>query len=59
MFVNRETEISRLKKVMGNETAQLVVIYGRRRCGKSTLLKRIMNGDTIYFSATSGRHLFR
>lgn len=51
MFVNRETEIARLKKVMGNETAQLVVVYGRRRSGKSTLLKRIMDDNTIYFSA--------
>lgn len=51
MFVNRETEITRLKKVMGNETAQLIVVYGRRRSGKSTLLKRIMDDDTIYFSA--------
>jgi AAA+ ATPase superfamily predicted ATPase len=51
MFVNREIEISRLKRVLGSETARLVVIYGRRRCGKSTLLKRIMNSNTIYFSA--------
>lgn len=51
MFVNRETEISRLRKVLANETAQLVVIYGRRRCGKSTLIKRIMDSSTVYFSA--------
>lgn len=51
MFVNREIEIARLKRVLSSETAQLVVIYGRRRCGKSTLLKQVMDDTTIYFSA--------
>jgi uncharacterized protein len=51
MFVNREKEIERLTRVLGSDTAQLVVIYGRRRCGKSTLLKRMMTDATVYFSA--------
>ena len=51
MFVNRETEISRLKLVLDQEKTQLVILYGRRRCGKSTLLKRLMDKDTVYFSA--------
>ncbi|MBE0675479.1 MAG: ATP-binding protein [Bacteroidales bacterium] len=51
MFVNRETEIARLRHVLNSDTAQLVVIYGRRRCGKSTLLRHIMDDDSVYFSA--------
>ena len=51
MFVNRETEIARLERVLDSDTAQLVVIYGRRRCGKSTLLKRVMDDNAVYFSA--------
>jgi len=51
MFVNRETEITRLKRVLSSDGAHLVVIYGRRRCGKSALLKRVMDESTIYFSA--------
>ena len=51
MFVNRETEIARLERVLDSGTAQLVVIYGRRRCGKSTLLKRVMDDNAVYFSA--------
>lgn len=51
MFVNRETEITRLKRVLNSDRAQLVVIYGRRRCGKSTLLKRVIDDATVYFSA--------
>ena len=51
MFVNRKTEIERLERVLKSETAQLVVIYGRRRCGKSSLLKKVMDESAIYFSA--------
>jgi hypothetical protein len=51
MFVNRETEISRLQRVLKQEKTQLVILYGRRRCGKSTLLKRIMDKESVYFSA--------
>lgn len=51
MFVNRETEIIRLKRVLSGDTSRLVVVYGRRRCGKSALLKRVMDENTVYFSA--------
>jgi AAA+ ATPase superfamily predicted ATPase len=51
VFVNRETEIARLTSILGSDMAQLIVIYGRRRCGKSTLLKRVMNDATVYFAA--------
>lgn len=51
MFVNRKTEIERLKLVLKSSKACLVVIYGRRRCGKSTLIRRLMSRDSVYFSA--------
>lgn len=51
MFVNRKTEISRLTHTLALEKAQLVVIYGRRRCGKSTMLKRVPDNNKVYFSA--------
>lgn len=51
MFADRKTEISRLRQILKQEKAQLIIIYGRRRCGKSTLLKHIMNDNTVYFSA--------
>jgi hypothetical protein len=51
MFVNREEEISRLKLVLNQEKAQLIVIYGRRRCGKSALIRRLVDKDTVYFSS--------
>lgn len=51
MFVNRKAEMARLKHALKSDRACLVVIYGRRRCGKSALLRRIMNKDAVYFSA--------
>ncbi|MGF1584796.1 MAG: ATP-binding protein [Bacteroidales bacterium] len=35
MFVNREKEIERLNSALRRKNNQLIVLYGRRRCGKS------------------------
>jgi AAA+ ATPase superfamily predicted ATPase len=51
MFINRNKEIRRLNQALAKEKAQLIVIYGRRRCGKSTLLRAILPQNAIYFSA--------
>lgn len=48
-FVDRNKEQKRLEKAFGSETSKFVVIYGRRRLGKSTLLKRVINENDIYF----------
>ena len=50
-FVDRNKEQKRLEKAFGSETSKFVVIYGRRRLGKSTLLKRVINENDIYFEA--------
>lgn len=50
-FVNREKEIGRLKESLARKNPQAIVVYGRRRCGKSTLLQRVLPGNAIYFSA--------
>ncbi|MCG2810710.1 MAG: ATP-binding protein [Candidatus Aminicenantes bacterium] len=51
MFINREKEIVRLQQALSRETPQLIAVYGRRRCGKSTLLRHILTDDAIYFAA--------
>ena len=51
MFVNRENEIERLQQALASEKPQLIVVYGRRRCGKSTLLRKVLQQNSIYFSA--------
>jgi uncharacterized protein len=50
-FLNRQREIARLKKALGAQEPTLVVIYGRRRCGKSTLLQRVIGENDVYFLA--------
>ena len=51
MFLNRQKEIERIQQSLQREKPQFIVIYGRRRCGKSTLLQQILPHETIYFSA--------
>ena len=50
-FLNRTREISKLTQVLGSPDPSLVVIYGRRRCGKSTLLQHVAQKTDIYFLA--------
>ena len=49
--MNRIREIAKLKRVSTSPDPSLVVIYGRRRCGKSTLLQHIAKKTDIYFLA--------
>jgi AAA+ ATPase superfamily predicted ATPase len=51
MFINREKEIIRIKQAFQRPKAQLIALYGRRRCGKSTLLRHLLDHSAIYFSA--------
>ncbi len=50
-FYNRKDEKYRLKKALESPTSKLIVIYGRRRCGKSTLIKNVLRDGDIYFMA--------
>ncbi|MDT8402872.1 MAG: ATP-binding protein [Bacteroidales bacterium] len=51
MFVNRLNEQKRISDALAGDKSVLLAVYGRRRCGKSTLLKRIMTAGDIYFAA--------
>ena len=64
-FVDRKKEFERLQKSLKRQKPQFIVIYGRRRIGKSTLIKKVMdfNRGDIYFladktSEPSQRQLF-
>lgn len=50
-FMNRTREITKLTRVLGSPDPSLVIIYGRRRCGKSTLLQHVVKKTDIYFLA--------
>lgn len=51
-FLDRKDEIAELKRVLNPATpAKFVVVYGRRRLGKSTLIKRVLCADDVYYMA--------
>ena len=50
-FYDRNDEARRLNRFLKAKSGGLVVIYGRRRCGKSTLLQRVLSGPHLYFQA--------
>ncbi|WP_221657939.1 ATP-binding protein [Bacteroides salyersiae] len=57
-FVDRIDEAARLKDALTREKFSLVVMYGRRRLGKSTLIKRVLSDNDVYFLAdrSEGQH---
>lgn len=50
-FFNRESEKKRLVKAIESKKAKLIIVYGRRRCGKSTLIKNMLRPTDIYYMA--------
>ena len=50
-FVDRISEQERLKKAMGSAGAKFLVVYGRRRCGKSRLIRQVLSARDLYFMA--------
>ncbi len=51
-FLDRKEEIAELKRVLNPETsAKFAVVFGRRRLGKSTLIKRVLTPADIYYMA--------
>ncbi|MBK9292056.1 MAG: ATP-binding protein [Bacteroidetes bacterium] len=51
VFVNRTEELDRLKSALTAEKPAFVVIYGRRRIGKSSLIRQALAPDDVYFMA--------
>ncbi|ELZ89094.1 ATP-binding protein [Haloferax sulfurifontis] len=53
-FVNRDDKLSFLRSRFDRDTAELLVIYGRRRLGKSALVREAIRDrdDAVYWQAT-------
>ena len=51
MFINRINEIKRIRTALQQDDSVLLAVYGRRRCGKSTLIKKVICENDIYFAA--------
>jgi len=51
-FINRGIELETLEKEYSKKGSSFIVIYGRRRVGKTTLIEKfIQNKPSIYFLA--------
>ncbi|WP_456472057.1 ATP-binding protein, partial [Methanocaldococcus sp.] len=58
MFINREEELKALNEKLNSNKFEFVVIYGRRRVGKTKLaLKSVENREHIYYLAVEGDNL--
>lgn len=50
-FLNRENEIDRVERALQSKHPEFIVLYGRRRCGKSRLLRELSIENLVYFVA--------
>ena len=50
-FVDRIREQAVLQTALESKASSFIVIYGRRRLGKSTLIRRVLKDGDIYFEA--------
>lgn len=52
MFIGREHELNKLQQLYREDKFQMVVLYGRRRIGKTTLISKfIEDKPAIFFTA--------
>ena len=47
-IVGREKEIGELKKFLSSEQSEFIVVYGRRRVGKTYLIKELLEGQFAF-----------
>ena len=53
MFIGRKEELGFLENEYNKKRSSFVIIYGRRRVGKTTLIKEfIRNKEAMYFLAS-------
>jgi AAA+ ATPase superfamily predicted ATPase len=58
-FFNRDDEQRRLRRFLALDGGGLAVVYGRRRCGKSTLIQHVAAPGDLYFLADQREKLLQ
>ena len=53
MFVSRTDELTALEELYSKNSFQMVVVYGRRRVGKTTLISEFVKGKPVVFFAAT------
>ena len=51
-FYNRQAQQAQIRRALDRPERQFIVVYGRRRAGKSTLLRRLLGDKDVYFQAS-------
>ena len=61
MFVDREGELDFLERAWGSDRAEFIVVYGRRRVGKTALMQAFCDGrpHTFWVASLSSETLLR
>lgn len=59
ILVGRKREISKLRKALESDSPELIALYGRRRVGKTYLVREVLGNSDVYFELTgnSGANL--
>ena len=56
MFIGREAELNKLNSMYESEDFQMLVLYGRRRIGKTTLLNEFSKDkDPVYYTGVESK----
>jgi len=53
MFIGRDAELKKLNEMYASDKFEFAVIYGRRRVGKTTLIREFVKGKKTIFYAAS------
>ncbi len=60
MFIDRENDLANINKILDSNTFEFIIIYGRRRIGKTELiLQATRNTNRIYYLAVGAKNLER
>lgn len=51
-FIDRIDEQERLQRALSSDKPEFVVLYGRRRLGKSTLIRKVLKDNDVYYEAS-------
>ena len=54
MIIGRHSELARLKKIYNTNEAEFLVVYGRRRVGKTYLIREYFRNNNCIFVHTTG-----
>lgn len=56
-FIDRVKEQRRLKEALSSDAPAFIVLFGRRRLGKSTLIRNVLNEKDVYYEQVRANKL--